>query len=69
MIFVGAATTALMLSYDSNDRYNITPNGGTLTASTYDGFEKSITDADTLTWSLAGNSSRAVNTFTLLKAP
>ena len=70
-IFVGADGAVAVLTYDSNDRYNIDADGsgpGTVMASTYAGFEKSISDADTLTWAIAGMGSRAVNSFTLIKA-
>ena len=62
-IFLGAPGSVVVLSYDSNDRFNIDEG-----ASTYAGFEKSISDADTLTWAIVGSGTRPVNTFTLIKA-
>ena len=63
-IFVGDNLgSVVVLSYDSNDRFNIDEG-----ASTYAGFEKSISDADSLTWTIVGSGTRPVNTFTLIKA-
>ena len=72
IIFAGDDGSVAVLRYDSNDRFNIDPDGsGTdpvAAASTYAAFEKSISDADTLTWAIVGSGSRAVNSFTLIKA-
>ena len=70
-IFTGADGSVEVLSYDSNDRFNIDADGAgsdPAGASTYAGFEKSISDADTLTWTIVGSGTRPVNTFTLIKA-
>ena len=70
IIFAGDNGSVAVLRYDSNDRFNIDPDGSGSTAaqaSTYAAFEKSISDADTLTWAIVGSGSRAVNSFTLIK--
>ena len=71
IIFAGADGSVAVVRYDSNDRFNIDADGsgaGVAAASTYAAFEKSISDADTLTWEIVGSGSRAVNSFTLIKA-
>ena len=69
-IFVGSAGSVIVIRYDSNDRYNIDPDGTgdmPVAPSTYAAFDKSISKADTLTWTRAGTSARSVNTYTLIK--
>ncbi|MYK76446.1 MAG: S-layer homology domain-containing protein, partial [Acidimicrobiaceae bacterium] len=64
IIFAGDDGSVAVLRYDSNDRFNIDADGsgaGVAAASTYAAFEKSISDADTLTWAIVGSGSRAVN--------
>ena len=71
IIFAGDNTGVVMLRYDSNDRFDIDPDGTgsqVARASNYAAFEKSISDADTLTYTIVGTGSRAVNRFTLIKA-
>ena len=68
IIFAGGTGSVVMVSYDSNDRFDLTPSGGSQRSSSYAEFEKEITDADALTWTINGNGSRAVNVFHLIKA-
>ena len=59
------ADSALVLGYDSNDRFN-DDNG----ASSYAAFEKALAKGKELTWALSSTGgSRAVNVFTVLPAP
>ena len=70
-IFTGGTGAVVVLRYDSNDRFNIDADGSggdPAAASTYAAFERSISVADTLNWTIVGSGSRAVNTFTLVKA-
>jgi hypothetical protein len=71
VIFVGADGSVAVVGYDSNDRFDIDTDGsgsGKPMPSTYAAFERSISDADTLTWEIFGRGSRAVNKFILIKA-
>ena len=74
VVFVGSAGAVLMISYDSGDRFNLDPpnvagaDATPVRATTYAGFEKSISDSDTLAWNIVGSGSRNVNTYTLVKA-
>ena len=70
-IFLGGTGAAQVLSYDSNDRFNIDADGSggdDPAASSYAAFERSISDDDTLSWTIVSRGSRATNTFTLIKA-
>ncbi|MYB28977.1 MAG: hypothetical protein F4X38_07535 [Acidimicrobiaceae bacterium] len=70
IIFAGDDGSVSVVRYDSNDRFNIESGASgsrTTVASTYAGFERSISDADTLSWTIVGSGSRAVNTYTLHK--
>ena len=61
-IFTGSTGTVLVVSYDSNDRFNVDGS-----ASTYAGFERALSVGDTLTWvfDTSRTGSRRVNTFSL----
>ena len=59
--------SALVLGYDSNDRFNKGGDDGG--ATTYAGFEKALAKGARLTWDTAGSGSRAVHTFMVTAAP
>ncbi len=61
-VFTGSTGTVLVVSYDSNDRFNVDGS-----ASTYAGFERALSVGDTLTWvfDTSRTGSRRVNTFSL----
>ena len=61
------AGSALVLGYDSNDRFNKGGDDGG--ATTYSGFEKALAKGASLTWNVAGSGSRAVHSFTVTAAP
>ena len=62
-----ATGSALVVNYDSNDRFNISEGGGTDVAKSYAEFEKALSTANnvTLEWTVILRGSRSVNTFTL----
>ena len=61
-VFTGASGSVLVVSYDSNDRFNVDGS-----ASTYARFERALSVGDTLTWvfDTSRTGSRRVNTFSL----
>ncbi|MYA85440.1 MAG: hypothetical protein F4Y12_07630 [Acidimicrobiaceae bacterium] len=67
-IFVGADASVNVLSYDSNDRFNLDDDGtggDGPSAATYAAFEKALANGRTLGWTIVGSGSRDVNSFTL----
>ena len=68
IIFTGTSGSVVMVSYDSNDRFDLTPSGVSQGNSSYAEFEKEITKADTLSWNITRSGSRGVNFFHLIKA-
>ena len=63
-IFAGDAGSTVVFTYDSNDRFNVGPDGAEA-ASTYAGFEKALAKELTLNTVISGSTARTVNTFTL----
>ena len=61
-VFAGSTGAVLVVSYDSNDRFNVDGS-----ASNYAGFERNLSVGDTLTWvfDTSRTGSRRVNTFSL----
>ncbi len=63
-IFAGGTGSVVVMSYDSNDRFNVGADGAE-TASSYAAFEKALAKGLNLGWTITGSTTRAVNTFTL----
>jgi hypothetical protein len=71
-IFVGATGSTVVVNYDSNDRFDIDPNGsggGDLVPSNYAAFEKALSKASgtLLQYAAIRSGTRATNTFTLVQ--
>ena len=68
-IYAGADDAAVVLTYDSNDRYNVNADGTTeadADPASYAGFEKALADGKTVYWDIdVTRGSRAVNVFTV----
>ena len=68
-VYAGADGSVVVVSYDSNDRFDLDPAGDDpKRASSYAEFERSIAADDNLSWIIVGTGSRAINTFTLVKS-
>ena len=63
-IFAGGLGTVWMITYDSNDRFDLGA-AGTETASNYAAFERALNEGLNLDWDITGTGSRAINIFTL----
>ena len=67
-VYAGAEGSVVVVSYDSNDRFDLDPAGDDeKRASSYAEFERSIAAGDNLSWTIVGTGSRAINSFTLAK--
>ena len=68
-IYAGADGSVVVVSYDSNDRFDLDPAGADpVRASSYAEFERSIAVGDNVSWTIVGTGSRAINSFTLVKS-
>jgi len=63
-IFAGATGATVVVTYDSNDRFNVGATGS-IAPSTYAGFEKALAKGLNLSWLEISSGRRAVNVFTL----